>query len=175
MEREKKNATRTVERRTSTKTKKETPFFSPFFFSELPPGLLHTSLPRACHFHRVEMAVSPLPTASSKTAAIARSPSAAAAAASRPRASPIARSAVNAPPPTAPAPSSSSSSRREPPSLQGSDADKLREGIATFYDESSQLWEDIWCGALRRREKKNREGGGAIAQLIFFSLDLDFS
>ena len=69
------------------------------------------------------------------TAAIARTPSAAAAAAARSsEASLLVTRAANAPP----------SSRREPPSLQGSDAEKLREGIATFYDESSQLWEDVW-------------------------------
>lgn len=126
------------------------------------------------------MAVVPLPTASARTAAIARTPSSAAATVSKPRATPIAR-AVNAPP-TAP-PSSSSSSRREPPSLQGSDADKLREGIATFYDESSQLWEDVWCGIEERIDKKRereRGKGGAISTWLSTwgkkkKLDLDTS
>ena len=121
---------------TRQEEQKKVPFFSLLSL----PGLPQNS--PVSHSLCAEMASVPLPTASSRTAAIARTPSSAVATASKPRATPNAR-AVNAPP-TAPAPPSSSPSRREPPSLQGSDADKLREGIATFYDESSQLWEDVW-------------------------------
>ena len=104
---------------------KKAPFyFFPLAFVCFPP-------PSCPSFLTLTMAVVPLPVAASKTAAIVRTPSAAAAAVASPL---IVARALNAPP----------SSRREPPSLQGSDAEKLREGIATFYDESSQLWEDVW-------------------------------
>ena len=83
-----------------------------------------------------------VPNAAASRAAIARAPGGAAPAQAKRAAPVVACRAVIATSSTET--SSPSSSRREPPSLQGSDADKLREGIATFYDESSKLWEDVW-------------------------------
>jgi hypothetical protein len=65
--------------------------------------------------------------------------------------------AVNAPTTGVEPPSS-----RPIPSLEGADADELRAGIATFYDESSKLWEDVWYEKRKRRRRwrgKRKERG----------------